>query len=43
LIELLMKEWYINRAERTQLFASINKTNQNKQDERKKTSTNSHN
>lgn len=37
LIELLMKEWYINREERKKLFASIITTNQAKQSERKKT------
>lgn len=37
LIELLMKEWYIIRAERNNLFSNIISTNQNKQSERKKT------
>lgn len=37
LIELLMKEWYINRDERKKLFSSIITTNQTKQSERKKT------
>lgn len=37
LIELLMKEWYINREERKKLFSSIISTNQTKQSERKKT------
>ena len=37
LIELLMKEWYINREERQKLFSSIITTNQTKQSERKKT------
>lgn len=37
LIELLMKEWYINREERKKLFSSIITTNQTKQSERKKT------
>lgn len=37
LIELLMKEWYINREERKNLFSSIITTNQTKQSERKKT------
>ena len=36
LIELLMKEWYINREERKKLFSSIISTNQTKQSERKK-------
>ena len=36
LIELLMKEWYINREERKKLFSSIISTNQIKQSERKK-------
>lgn len=36
LIELLMKEWYINREERKKLFSSIITTNQTKQTERKK-------
>lgn len=31
LIELLMKEWYINREERKNLFSNIISTNQNKQ------------
>lgn len=37
LIELLMKEWYINREERNQLFSSIISTNNDKQNQRKKT------
>lgn len=37
LIELLMKEWYINREEREQLFSNIININQSKQFERKKT------
>lgn len=37
LIELLIKEWYINREERTRLFATIQATNNSKQAERKKT------
>lgn len=37
LIELLMKEWYINREERKKLFSNIISTNQAKQSERKKT------
>ena len=37
LIELLMKEWYINREERKKLFSNIISTNQIKQSERKKT------
>ncbi len=37
LIELLMKEWYINRDERKKLFSNIITTNQTKQSERKKT------
>ncbi len=37
LIELLVKEWYINREERKKLFSSIITTNQTKQSERKKT------
>lgn len=37
LIELLMKEWYINSEERKNLFSSIISTNQSKQSERKKT------
>lgn len=37
LIELLMKEWYINREERTRLFATIQSTNESKQAERKNT------
>ena len=37
LIELLMKEWYINREERKKLFSNIITTNQTKQSERKKT------
>lgn len=36
LIELLMKEWYINREERNQLFSSIISTNNEKQNQRKK-------
>lgn len=36
LIELLMKEWYINREERKKLFSSIISTNQTKHPERKK-------
>lgn len=36
LIELLMKEWYINREERKKLFSNIISTNQTKQSERKK-------
>lgn len=36
LIELLMKEWYINREERKKLFSNIITTNQIKQSERKK-------
>lgn len=36
LIELLMKEWYINREERKKLFSTIITTNQTKQSERKK-------
>lgn len=36
LIELLMKEWYINREERNKLFSSIISTNKTKQSERKK-------
>ncbi|MBD5469903.1 MAG: DUF4145 domain-containing protein [Lachnospiraceae bacterium] len=36
LIELLIKEWYINREERKKLFSSIITTNQTKQTERKK-------
>ena len=36
LIELLMKEWYINREERKELFSNIINTNQSKQSERKK-------
>lgn len=35
LIELLMKEWYINREERKQLFTSIISTNEEKQNQRK--------
>ena len=35
LIELLMKEWYINRAEREQLFGDILRTNEAKQAQRK--------
>ena len=37
LIELLIKEWYINREERQKLFSSIITTNKTKQTERKKT------
>lgn len=37
LIELLMKEWYINREERKKLLSAIISTNQTKQTERKKT------
>ena len=37
LIELLIKEWYINREERQKLFSSIITTNQTKQSNRKKT------
>ena len=37
LIELLMKEWYINREERKKLFSDIISTNKTKQSERKKT------
>ncbi len=37
LIELLMKEWYINREERKKLFGEIISTNQSKQEQRKKT------
>ena len=36
LIELLMKEWYINREERKKLFSDIISTNESKQAERKK-------
>lgn len=36
LIELLMKEWYINREGRRKLFSSIQSTNQSKQSDRKK-------
>ncbi len=36
LIELLMKEWYINREERQKLFSNIISTNKAKQSERKK-------
>lgn len=36
LIELLMKEWYINREERKQLFSTIISTNDQKQNQRKK-------
>lgn len=36
LIELLMKEWYINREERKNLFSDIVNANQSKQSERKK-------
>lgn len=37
LIELLMKEWYINREERKKLFNDILTTNESKQADRKKT------
>lgn len=37
LIELLMREWYINREERKKLFSDIISTNESKQAERKKT------
>ncbi|MDY3275603.1 MAG: DUF4145 domain-containing protein [Agathobacter sp.] len=37
LIELLMKEWYINREERNKLFSDIISTNESKQAKRKKT------
>lgn len=37
LIELLMKEWYINREERKQLFSTITSTNAQKQNQRKET------
>lgn len=37
LIELLMKEWYVNREERKKIFSDINTTNQSKQNERRKT------
>lgn len=37
LIELLLKEWYINREERQKLFSNIITTNQSKQSTRKKT------
>lgn len=37
LIELLMKEWYINREERKKLFSDIISTNDKKQNQRKKT------
>lgn len=37
LIELLMKEWYIDREERKKLFSEIISTNQSKQELRKKT------
>jgi len=37
LIELLIKEWYINREERQKLFSNIITANQTKQSERKKT------
>ena len=36
LIELLMKEWYINREERKKLFSDIISTNEAKQEQRKK-------
>lgn len=36
LIELLMKEWYINREDRKQLLANITSTNETKQARRKK-------
>ena len=35
LIELLMKEWYINREERSQLFGDILQINADKQAARK--------
>lgn len=37
LIELLIKEWYINREERHKLFSNIITTNQTKQSKRKRT------
>lgn len=37
LIELLMKEWYINREERKKLFSDIISANESKQIERRKT------
>lgn len=37
LIELLIKEWYINREERKQLFSNIISANKEKQNQRKKT------
>lgn len=37
LIELLIKEWYVDREERRQLFSNIISTNQSKQEARKKT------
>lgn len=37
LIELLMKEWYINREERRQLFSGIISSNDQKQSQRTKT------
>lgn len=40
LIELLMKEWYINRHERQQLFSSILSTNDSKQEQRTKNQIN---
>lgn len=36
LIELLMKEWYVNREERKKLFSDIISTNESKQADRKK-------
>jgi hypothetical protein len=36
LIELLMKEWYINREDRRKLFSGILSANTSKQDERKR-------
>lgn len=37
LIELLLEEWYINREKRKQLFSTIISTNDQKQNQRKKT------
>lgn len=37
LIELLIKEWYINREERKKLFSEIITTNESKQNQRNKT------
>lgn len=37
LIELLLKEWYINRKGRKKLFSDIISTNESKQAKRKKT------